>query len=53
MAYTTDNLSVIDTGLIFQEVAFEQREIWRHNEEGFTQMHKDNNLKNEVRVKMY
>jgi hypothetical protein len=27
--------------------------IWRHGEEGFTQMHKDNDMKNGVRVKMH
>jgi hypothetical protein len=51
---TTDNFSIISTGLIFQEeVVFEQGEIWRHGEESFTQMHKDDNLKDEVRVKVH
>jgi hypothetical protein len=35
-AYAIDNLSVIGVGLIFQEeVAFERRKIWRHDEEIF------------------
>jgi hypothetical protein len=51
---STDNFSIISTGLIFQEeVVFEQGEIWRHGEESFTQMHKDDNLKDGVRVKVH
>jgi hypothetical protein len=47
---STDNFLIISTGLIFQEeVVFEQGEC----EESFTQMHKDGDLKDEVRVKVY
>jgi hypothetical protein len=52
-AYATDNLPFIDTGLILQqEIAFEYGKIQRHTEKCFTQMHKDGNLKDGVRVEM-
>jgi hypothetical protein len=52
-AYAANNLSVIGARLILQEeVAFEQGEVWRHDEEDLTQMHKDSDLKNGVRVQM-
>jgi hypothetical protein len=52
-AYTANNLSVIGARLILQEeVAFEQGEVWRHDEEDLTHMHKDSDLKNGVRVQM-
>jgi hypothetical protein len=35
-----------------EEVIFEQREIWRNPHEGFTQVDKNSNLENGVRVQM-
>jgi hypothetical protein len=52
-AYATNNLQFIRTRLIpQQEIAFEQEKIWRHAKKGFTLMHKDDNLKDGVRVEM-
>jgi hypothetical protein len=52
-AYTTNNLLFIGTELILQqEIAFEQGKIHRHTEKDLAQMHKDDNLKDGVRVEM-
>jgi hypothetical protein len=52
-AYATNNLVVIDAGLILQkEIAFEQGKIHRHTKKDLIKMHKDDNLKYGVRVEM-
>jgi hypothetical protein len=52
-AYTANNLPLIDAELILQEeIAFEHGEIQRHAKKGLTKMHKDDNLKDGLRVEM-
>jgi hypothetical protein len=52
-AYAVNNLPLISIGLILQEeIAFEQGEIGRHAKKDLTKMHKDDNLKDGVRVEM-
>jgi hypothetical protein len=50
-AYATNNLPLTGVRLILQEeIAFEQGEIWRHTKKDLAKMHKDDNLKDGVRV---
>jgi hypothetical protein len=52
-AYAANNLPLIDAELILQEeIAFEHGEIRRHAKKGLTKMHKDDNLKDGLRVEM-
>lgn len=52
-AYTLDNLPIGSTRLVFQEkIAFELWEVWRDSKQGFTDMDKDGDLQNGVRVQM-
>jgi hypothetical protein len=52
-ADTTDNLMFCATRLILQkEVMFKQRKVGVYDEIGLTQMNKDHNLEDGVRVEM-
>jgi hypothetical protein len=51
--HTNDNLVVSGARLIFQEkVTLEKRKIRRNAKKCLTEMDKDHNLENEIRVKM-
>jgi hypothetical protein len=51
--HAPDNLVVSGTRLVFQQkVILEQREIIRNAKKCFTEMDKDGNLKNGIRVEM-
>jgi hypothetical protein len=50
--HTTDNLEVSGAQLIFQEVIFEQRKVRGNAKKCITNMDKDDDLKNGVRVEM-
>jgi hypothetical protein len=51
-AYAPYNIPVGSPQLVFQEVVFEQWEAWRNAKVSFTEMDKDGNLQNGVRVQM-
>jgi hypothetical protein len=51
-AYTPYNFLVGGPQLVFQEVVFEQWEAWRNPKVSFTEMDKDGDMENGVRVQM-
>jgi hypothetical protein len=52
-ANATDDLTLVDTGLVFQEkIMFKETKVWVHSKIGFTQMDQDGDLENQVRVQV-